>query len=146
MAAQTVFSGSDVALAVSVLLFLQTLSGTILISVSQTVFQNQIVSQTRKIVPDVDPQVILNTGASDLQDVIRHKYPTHFDGILSAYNNALQRVFLICLICCCLSAFGVIGIEWISVKKDKKDTKNKPEAAASSGSKDIELKEQIQEA
>lgn len=127
MAAQTVFKGADIALSTSVLIFTQSLSGTVFVSVAQNIFQTQVIKQLHEIVPSVDPEVVLHTGASDLHAAMKARYPDELDGILKAYNNALQQVFLIAVILSCLTVFGVVGMEWINLKKAKKEAEKKRE-------------------
>lgn len=119
MAVQTVFEGNDMAIATSVLVFTQTLSGAIFISVAQNVFQTGLVKYLHKMVANVDPADVVQTGAADLYEVMSKRYPDDIDGILDAYNKALQQVFLISLVLSCLMAVGTMGMEWRSVK-DKK--------------------------
>ena len=123
MAAQTVFRGPDISLAISVLIFAQTLAGTVFISVAQNVFQSSLIKQLHKIVPDVDPAVVLGAGASHLREAMEEKYPTEVDAIFKAYNNALQQVFLLSLILACLTALGSGGMKWTSLKKAKEEQK-----------------------
>lgn len=121
MACQTVFAGADIALSTSVLIFTQTLAGTVFISVAENVFHSELLKQLHKIVPDVDPRDVLEIGASGLHDAMRAQYPDELPGILDAYNKALQAVFLISLILSCLTVFGSAGMEWVSVKKGKQE-------------------------
>lgn len=128
MASQTIFTGADIALSTSVLIFTQTLAGTVFISVAENVFHSELLQQLHKIVPDVDPRAVLEIGASRLHDAMRARYPDELPGILDAYNRALQAVFLISLVLSCLTVFGSVGMEWVSVKKPKQETS--PQAAA----------------
>lgn len=123
MAAQTVFKGADIALSTSALMFTQTLAGTVFLTVAQSVFQSQIVRQVSKLAPGVDVQDVVNAGASELWEVVGKKYPKEFPEVLKAYNGALQRVFLIAVVLSCFMVFGVVGMEWVSVKKEKKSEK-----------------------
>lgn len=120
MAAQTVFKGPDIALSTSALIFTQTLAGTIFLSVAENIFQNQLVSQLRTLVPEIDPRDIINIGASNLRLVIEAKFPQDLTAILTAYNNAIRRVFLIPVIFACLNAIPDAIMEWVSpVKRGK---------------------------
>ncbi|CAM1511655.1 Fc.00g091680.m01.CDS01 [Cosmosporella sp. VM-42] len=128
MAAQTVFKGPDISLAISVLIFAQTLAGTVFISVAENVFQSELIKQLHKIVPDVDPKFVLGSGASHLREAMGKEYPTEVDGIFDAYNKALQQVFLIALILACLGAFGTAGMRWTSLKKGEPKEEQKKES------------------
>jgi hypothetical protein len=122
MAAQTVFKGPNIAIASSVLIFWQMFAGTLIIAVAQSIFQTQLVSELERLVPAVDPRLVLGTGVSEVAEVMGRDYPQYLDGILDAYNLALRRVFLMALILTCLSVFPVLGVEWVSVKKGPKQT------------------------
>ncbi|KAF7560344.1 hypothetical protein G7046_g3799 [Stylonectria norvegica] len=117
IASQTVFHDADISLSTSVLIFTQTLAGTVFISVAENIFQSQLIKQLHHIVPNVDPDVVLNTGASHLHEAMMKAYPADFDGIIKAYNNSLQQVFLISVILSCLTVFGSAGSKWINIKK-----------------------------
>ncbi|KAH9236437.1 hypothetical protein K456DRAFT_1770540 [Colletotrichum gloeosporioides 23] len=120
--AQTVFKGRDIALATSVLVFLQSLGGTVFLAVAQNIFSSRLVAELRRNVPNVNPAVVINAGASGLVDSMRKTYPNSVDGIIESYNRALQNVFLIATVLGCLTVLGVGFFEWKSVKENKPKT------------------------
>jgi hypothetical protein len=69
----------------------QYLSGSLAISVGNTIFQNGLPSALRKYAPDVDVKAIMNAGATDLVKVVS---PAQLSGVLTAYNEALVKVFV----------------------------------------------------
>ncbi|KAM0258570.1 hypothetical protein ACHAQJ_003741 [Trichoderma viride] len=111
MAVQTVFKGPDIALSTSALIFTQTLAGTIFLSVAENIFQNQLVSQLQKQVPEINPRDIINIGAS-------------------TYNNAIRHVFLLSVIFACLNAIPDALMEWVSPVK-----RGQPSAKAEAANK-----------
>lgn len=113
------FQGRDVALATSLLIFLQSLGGTVFLAVAQNVFHSRLISELSRNVPNVNPVVVIDAGGSGLVESMRSIYPDSVDGIIGAYNKALQNVFLIATVLGCLTVFGCVFIEWKSVKKDK---------------------------
>jgi hypothetical protein len=120
MAAQTVFEGTDASLAMSALIFVQTLGGTIFLCVAQNVFEFRLVAELANHVPEADPRVVIQAGASELANAMRKSYSDMIvTGILNAYNTALQQVFLIAVILASLSIVGAVFVEWRSVKKNK---------------------------
>ncbi len=129
IAAQTVFEKADLALATTVIVLIQGFSGTLFLSVAQNIFQGKIKSEIRSSVPGVDPDVVLDTGASDLIPAMRAKYPQQLDGILTAYNHALTSVFTISLVLACMSVIGAGAMEWRSVKKKKQAAPTKESSA-----------------
>ncbi|KAH0421732.1 major facilitator superfamily transporter [Colletotrichum camelliae] len=122
IAAQTVFKGRDIALATSVLVFLQSLGGTVFLAVAQNIFSSRLVAELRRNVPNVNPAVVINAGASGLVDSMRKTYPDSVDGIIESYNKALQNVFLIATVLGCLTVLGIGFFEWKSVKDNKPKT------------------------
>ncbi|KAJ0350303.1 hypothetical protein COL154_013322 [Colletotrichum chrysophilum] len=122
IAAQTVFKGRDIALATSVLVFLQSLGGTVFLAVAQNIFSSRLVAELRRNVPNVNPAVVINAGASGLVDSMRKTYPDSVDGIIESYNKALQNVFLIATVLGCLTVLGIGLFEWKSVKENKPKT------------------------
>ncbi|KKP02454.1 MFS transporter [Trichoderma harzianum] len=114
MVAQTVFKGPDIALSTSALIFTQTLAGTIFLSVAENIFQNQLISQLHKLVPEIDPRDIIETGASSLRPFIEAKFPQYLTAVLTAYNNGIRHVFLLSVIFACLNAIPDAFMEWVS--------------------------------
>lgn len=119
IAAQTVFEKADLALATTVIVFIQGFSGTLFLSVAQNVFRGKIQSEIRSRVPGVNPDDVLDIGASDLISAMGAKYPQQLESILTAYNYAIKSVFTISLALACMSVIGSAAMEWRSVKKKK---------------------------
>ncbi|TDZ30931.1 Efflux pump aflT [Colletotrichum spinosum] len=119
IAAQTVFQGRDAALATSLLVFLQSLGGTVFLAVAQNIFHSRLISDLHYRVPNVDATVVVEAGASGLLDSMRKVYPDSADEIITAYSKALQNVFLISAVLGCLTIFGAVFMEWKSVNVNK---------------------------
>ncbi|RMY87985.1 hypothetical protein D0861_05081 [Hortaea werneckii] len=113
IAAQTVLRKQDVPTGVALLFFAQQLGGAIFVSVGQNVLDSELVSGILRRVPDLSPERILNTGATELRQIV----PAHdLDGVLVAYNSALRQVFVVATAMACLAALGAFSLEWRSVK------------------------------
>jgi hypothetical protein len=113
LAAQTVLSRKDVPTGVSLMFFTQMLAGAIFVSVAQNSFDTKLVSGLTQLVHGLSPEEIVNTGATDLRDVVP---PGQLRSILVAYNLALREVFVVATSIGCLSIFGALLVEWRSVK------------------------------
>ena len=113
MAAQTVLSRKDVPIGVSLMFFMQQLGGAIFVSVGQNVFESKLVSGLVALLPELSPQVIINTGATDLRKLVATQ---DLPAVLEVYNSALRQVFVLGTAMACLSAFGAFALEWKSVK------------------------------
>ncbi|CAI6087954.1 unnamed protein product [Clonostachys chloroleuca] len=121
-ACQTVLKGRDVPLGTSTVLLAQTLGGAVFLAVGQNVFQSRLVEQLSQKVPNIDPTTVLEHGASGLEAAVTTQYgDASALAILGAYNDAIQRCFLICVILSCLTIFGGLTMEWVSVKKPETD-------------------------
>ena len=65
-----------------------------------------------KMVPSLDPQFVIDAGATDL----RSKVPAAVLGdVIEAYNATIRRVFIISVVLSCLALLGSIGTEWIPI-------------------------------
>jgi MFS family permease len=116
VAAQTVLPRNEVSIGASLMLFAQTISGAIFVSVGQNVLDSRLVQRLTAIVPSITPQQIENAGATGLYDIIPSA-----QRVLGkqAYNDALRSCFEVGLIMACLSIIGGLGMEWRSVKRQQ---------------------------
>jgi len=116
IAVQTVLDISEVPIGTSVIIFLQTLGGALFVSIGQNVFTNKLMEGLNQYVPSLDPEVVLNTGATSIQQTIEKQY---LAGVTLAYNNALTKSFLVAAVMAALTIIGGLAIEWKSVKGKK---------------------------
>ncbi|KAJ6576944.1 major facilitator superfamily domain-containing protein [Mycena vulgaris] len=123
MAVQAILDPGDVPTGTSLILFMQTLGGSIFVSVGQNVLRNKLVSGLTQSVPGVDPAVVLNTGATSLASAIA---PQFLPAVLAVYAKALASSFYVCVAVAALSMVGALATEWRNVKP-------KSESAADAG-------------
>ncbi|KAH8896316.1 MFS general substrate transporter [Thozetella sp. PMI_491] len=90
VALQESLPGSEMATATSTLTLLMYMGSAIGISAGQTIFRSSLVPAINHYTTGVDPQVVLNTGATDIQKLVP---PSDLLGLLLAYNEALTRIF-----------------------------------------------------
>ena len=118
VAAQLILKGKDIPLATSLIMFLQILSGTIMVSVGQNVFVQRLGPSLAAHAPGVDPLIVISAGNENLAEKMARYYsPDTVERILVAYNNALHHVFVFALALTCITAIGSIGVEWRNLKK-----------------------------
>ena len=86
------------------------------VSIGQSIFSNKLAAGLAKYVPTLDPSIVLNTGATSIQQTIEKQY---LPGVTLAYNDALDRAFLVAAIMAALTIFGSATIEWKSMKGKK---------------------------
>lgn len=116
MAVQCVLDIDRVPTGTSVIIFMQTLGGALFVSVGQNVFENKLLQGLAEYVPTLDPSIVLNTGATSIQQTIQKQY---LAGVTLAYNNALTKTFVVATAMAALSLLGALAIEWKSVKGKK---------------------------
>jgi MFS family permease len=116
MAVQTVLDIKDVPTGTSVLIFLQTLGGALFVSVAQNVFTNKLKDLLTQNVPDLNPEIVLYTGATSLQSSVPAEY---LPGVIISYNDALVHAFIVPTAIAAASLIGSVLMEWKSVKGKK---------------------------
>jgi len=119
IAAQTVLAPADISTGLAAIIFAQTMGGTIFVSVAQTAFANKLLSSLHTHVPGLDPEIVINNGASGLRNVVGKVGEQFVPGVLLAYNEAIASVFTVCVVMACLTVVGALGMEWKSVKGKK---------------------------
>ncbi|KAJ2895335.1 putative efflux pump antibiotic resistance protein [Zalerion maritima] len=113
MAVQTVLDIKDVPTGTALIAFGQTLGGALFVSIGQNVFTNGLVDNIAKMVPEIDPAIVLATGATSIKDVI----PAEFlDAVIEAYNGALADTFKVSAATAAIAIIGALFVEWKSVK------------------------------
>jgi EmrB/QacA subfamily drug resistance transporter len=116
IAVQTALPAADIPTGTAIVMFFQTLGGALFISVGQNVFTNKLVSGLKAAVPDLDPAIVLRTGATELRSAIGEQYRA---GVLRAYNDALTNSYYVAVALATLSIVGSLAVEWKSVKGKK---------------------------
>ena len=117
LAVQTVLPLEDVHIGTSCVLFFLTLGSALSVSVGQTVFQNSFIREVHRLVPEIDPHLILSSGATLLRDLLEKlgfidKLPL----VLEAYMVGLKDAFKVTLTCACMAFLVALCLEWKSVK------------------------------
>ncbi|KAJ5997574.1 hypothetical protein N7522_009234 [Penicillium canescens] len=115
---QAAVDDADVPVATALVVFSQSLSGAMFISIAQNVFQNRLIANVQKMAPMLDPSLVTQAGATKL----REAFPDDIDVVLQAYNGAVTQTFYIAVATSSLSIFGVLCLQWISVKKKQVTT------------------------
>lgn len=97
-------------------MFAQTLSGALLVSVGQVILTNELQNDLRKQLPQLDPKVIIEAGATAFRGFID---ATDLPKAVQAYSDTLGKVFYVAVALSCLSIVGSLLVEWKSVKGKK---------------------------
>ncbi|KAJ5188558.1 Major facilitator superfamily domain general substrate transporter [Penicillium cf. griseofulvum] len=113
IAVQVVLDLDDIPTGTTIIVFAQTLGGALFVSIGNNVFRNKLVEYLTLYMPNLDPGVILKTGATGLHSVVDK---ADLPGVLLAYNDALTQTFIVSAAVASISIIGALGVEWKSVK------------------------------
>jgi hypothetical protein len=109
---QTVLAKDDVPMGAALIFFGQTLGGAVFLAVAQNVFSSKLASGL-PTVAGFDPRTVLNSGATEFRQFVPEQY---LDGVLNAFNVAIQNAIYVSLAMSCLSIVGAVTMEWYSIK------------------------------
>lgn len=129
IAAQTVLSEKDSTVGLSILSFLGFLSGTVFITVAQTLLQGQLDKKITQYLPNIDSEQLSNSGAASIR-----KYVTddNMSLVLDAYNDSMRSIWYLALAMGAASLVIGFAFEWKNVKGDKNKQEAKEEESVSS--------------
>lgn len=115
---QAVLPQEDIAVATACVQFFQSFGGAILIAVAQTVFQNGLINGIRRNVPGLDPQIFINSGASQVRQILASMGMEQYTkAVLTAYLTGLRHSYYITVACAAGAFCSVSGLSWINIKK-----------------------------
>ncbi|PQE33929.1 major facilitator superfamily transporter protein [Rutstroemia sp. NJR-2017a WRK4] len=115
---QTVLPLVDVPVGTACVSFFQSLGGALFVSVCQTLFQNGLLSGISENAPQLDPEIFLHSGATEIRQILASLgQEDALNGILKAYVLALSHCYWVTTACAIASFVIVCGLEWKSVKK-----------------------------
>jgi hypothetical protein len=117
VAVQASLPTADIPIGTAIMMFSQTLGGALFIAVAQNVFENQLISNiAASQIPGLDPQEVVNTGATEIQSVIA---PNLLPAVLKAYNASVTHTYYVSVALASLSIIGALFVPWNSVKGKK---------------------------
>ncbi|KAI4937496.1 uncharacterized protein J4E92_002227 [Alternaria infectoria] len=104
----------DVPLATATLLFIQTLGGAFGVSSAQAAFQNTLLKQLPITAPGLDPQIVLDAGASELKTLI----PAQFlEGVLEAYVAGFRECLIVGIAFGGAAFLAAFGFRYTNIKR-----------------------------
>ena len=116
---QTVLPEVDIPIGTSLITLTQSLFGAVFIAVAQNVFENQLETNVRKILPGFNASSILQGGATTAIEKIPPQEKGMKSALLTAYSKSITQTFYIPLALGAMSIIGALGTEWRSVKQKK---------------------------
>ena len=115
LAAQAVLKRGDISIGVALMFLGQQLGGAIFVSIGQTLFTNSLVKYLSNV-PGLQTQVILDTGTTDLRNIVA---PAYLPIVVQAFNDALIKVYDVGVAMACLAMIGALAMEWKNIKEKK---------------------------
>lgn len=116
-APQCVLPLEDMPIGTAIVIFTENLASAVFVSVAQNVFTNQLKKNIASYAPDADISAVLAGGATEITSSVPEGL---YSAVLFAYNKALDETFYLGVALSCCAIFGVLGMQWISVKGEKK--------------------------
>ncbi|KAJ5586969.1 uncharacterized protein N7459_002734 [Penicillium hispanicum] len=116
IAVQNTLPQTQVSVAMSILIFTQTLSGALFLTFADVIFSAGLKSLIPQDAPSVDPQVIISAGATGVRNAVSSGA---LPGVMKAYTGSIDHVFYMAAslgVVCTAFAFGM---GWKDVRKKK---------------------------
>lgn len=96
IALQNTLQNEELATGTALLIFFQYFGSSVFLCVSKTAFLNRLIPALQEHVPDVDPQAIINAGATDLENIVDG---SEYNALIQAYSDALVTTFVSSKLC-----------------------------------------------
>jgi hypothetical protein len=103
------------------LIFSQSLSGSIFLSIADTVFTNKLRAWIDQFAPTVNPQIVINAGATGVRQVVS---PQDLSGVLAAYAKSCDDVFFLAMAASAAAFLFAWGLGWTDIRKKKNNISN----------------------
>lgn len=124
LVSQVAVDAEDMAIATSILTFVQTLGGTICLSIAESVFQNRLIQNLLSSLSKENAALVLSGGATGFRNTVPK---AQLPPIMEAYNDAVMQAFYVAVATGSISILGPIFMEWISIKEKPKAEAEKEE-------------------
>jgi MFS family permease len=119
VAVQTVLPMEDIPIGTVCVMFFQSLGGALFIAVSQAVFQNGLIDGLKTYAPELDPRIMVNTGATAIRHVLKNSgREALLRPALLAYVHGLKNSYRLVTAVMGFAFIAACFFEWKSVKKE----------------------------
>lgn len=117
VAVQNSLSKKLIPSAMSMLMFSGNFCGAVAVVICQTVYTNSLTELIPAYAPDVNPQVVINAGATKVREVVS---PNQLPEVLTAYAKSIDNIwYLDCGLAAVVFVFGwFLGFQDIRKKMD----------------------------
>jgi hypothetical protein len=100
----------------ALIMFFQTFGGSLFLTFAQTIFDRRLVVDLREYAPTVDPQTVVEAGATAIRQVVK---PEQLMGVLEAYSKAINDNFYLAAGASAATFCFAWGIGWKKISKKK---------------------------
>ena len=120
-AARSALKSQDFAVGISVILFAQTLGGSIALSIAQAVFNNRLSANVSSAgVQGLDTSALFQAGSTSIRSLVA---PGDVDKLVYGYNKTITENFYVAVVAASLSVIGALSVKWRTTKVVGRDTK-----------------------
>lgn len=103
----------------AILVFFQTFSGAVFLTIAQTIFTNILRARLGLYAPSVNPDRVIAAGATGIGEVVP---PADIPGVLHAYSDGVNNVFYLAVAAGAAGFIASWGMGWIDIRKKKQPT------------------------
>lgn len=89
---QAIVKKSDLSSVTAIMIFFQTIAGAIFVSTAQSLFANSLIQSVPKYVPDLNPALVVATGATELRSTFPAK---DLPGLIRAFMEGLKDAYIL---------------------------------------------------
>lgn len=126
IAVQAALKPADVAIGMSVLVFIQNMGIAILLAVADTIFNTTLQHEVEKVAPSAGVSTIIRAGATHFRALVT---PEELPSMLMAYSNSVTRVFYLVVAISSIAVFTSLFMGWTDIRKKNKGPKKQALAA-----------------
>lgn len=116
MAGQALAKHEDVATTTAILMFFQTLGGSLTLSAVQSAFANTLIKSLKANMPSINPMRVTGIGATEIRTTFA---PDQIPRILDAYMDGLRVAFIFMLALFGISVLFSLAMPWTNIKGRK---------------------------
>ncbi|KAF5878445.1 putative mfs gliotoxin efflux transporter protein [Botrytis fragariae] len=114
IAAQALMGPEDISSATAMILFAQTLGGSLSISAAQSAFANTLIKSLAVNTPSIPPMQVVSVGATELR---KHFTAEQLPGILRSYMDGLKKAYVIGIAMAAMMFLVSFGNKWHNLKE-----------------------------
>lgn len=110
-----VLSDQDIPVGNAIAVLLSQLGGAVAISMGQTIVVSTITDQLPGRLPDLNPQLVLSAGATNLPKVA--PLPAVLAILIDIWNTGIVRTMILSTVCVAMTIPFTLGMEWLNAVK-----------------------------